>query len=392
MSTLGFLSRIYRKTGIHGAPPGTLLYGMNSIVQAAVHRRSRSYATVESVRRTAFGGIPYYNVSRLRRTRAVNGLALVFFIGAGDYLMATPMIKALHEAHPDLPLWAYVSSNLDSVNSPLVAHLLRVNPLVHKVFTYRGKPRAVWTEYDFTDALKDIPGDFAVLPVIYDTDPVVMHRGTSVLETFALRVELPVPVPIAYKTEMSSAAREVLDTVLEQYRADPPRGIICTHFGARSSGYDYPHVARLAWLLIRRGFRVVSFTPVGLKSDQLTEIDISKVSLTDSIEILRFLKQAVPKLGMISVNSVMWPVSAALNIPNLGLHTFWDMSVHQYLYPNIYLMTQHKYPTVSPFRLFLAPPSAYEERTSANGSTNFTDYKPAYVADSFEVMFDSTQA
>lgn len=362
---------------------------MNAMVHSLMHRRARSHATVESVQRAAFGGIPYYNVARLRRTRTVNGLALVFFIGAGDYLMATQMIKALHEAHPDLPIWAYVSSNADTVNSPLVAQLLRVNPLVDRVFTYRGKPRAVWTEYDFTEALKSIPSDFAVLPVVYDTDPNVTHRSTAVLETFCLRVELPISPPIAYEADISPAAQEILDGLLEQQRNDPSRPVVCLHFGARSSGYLYPHATRLAWLLARRGFRILSFTPIGLDSESLTEIDISRVTLTDSIEILRRLKEAVPKLSMISVNSVMWPASAALNIPNLGLHVFWDMSVHQYLYPNIYLITQHRYPTVSPFQLFLASPSAYDERTPDNAPTRFTDYKPEYVADSFEVMLGS---
>jgi ADP-heptose:LPS heptosyltransferase len=364
---------------------------MNSLVHSVIHRRARTYATVETVARAPYGGIPYYNVSRLRRTRPVNGLALVFFVGAGDYLMATPMIKALHEAHPDLPIWAYVSSNADSVNSPLVQQLLKINPLIHRVSTYRGRPRLVWTEYDFSDALKDIPDDFAILPVVYETDVSVVHRGTSLLETFGLRVQLPVEVPIAYKAEMTPAGQDVLASILAKYREDPGRGLICTHFGARSSGYDYPHVARLAWLLIRRGFRVVSFTPTGLRSDQVIEVDITKITLPDSIEVLRALKAEIPHLSMISVNSLMWPISSALDIPNLGLHTFWDPAVHQYVYPNIYVMTQHLYGRLSPCRIFLAPPASYEERDPPNSPTKFTDYKPEYVADSFEVMFQSGQ-
>ncbi len=391
VTILGTLSRIYRKIGIHAAPPGTLLHGVHATVHSIIHRRARAFASVDKIARGDFGGIPYYNLSRLRRTRPVNGIALVFFIGAGDYLMATPMIKALHEAHPDLPIWAYVSSNADSVNSPLVQHLLRVNPLISRVETYRGRPRAVWTEYDFSEALKDIPRDFAILPVIYDTDVTVLHRGTSLLETFGLRVELPIPVPIAYKAELSAAGQEILNSILERYTANPPRGVICTHFGARSSGYDYPHVARLISLLIQRGFRIVSFTPTGLGSENLTEIDITKLNVTDSIELLRGLKAAIPDLTMISVNSLMWPISAALNIPNLGMHTFWDMSIHQYLYPNIYVMTQHLYRDISPCRLFLAPITTYEERQPPGGPTKFTDYKPEFVADSLETMLGRQQ-
>src|SRR6185437_12453045 len=144
------------------------------------------------------------------------------------------------------------------------------------------RPRSVWTEYDIADALKDIPSDFAILPVIYDTDTSVLHRGTSLQETFGLRVELPVPVPIAYKTDLSTAGRETLGSILAEYSAAPSRGLICTHFGARSSGYNYPYAAQLVWILIQRGFRVVSFTPTGLSSEKLTEIDITTLNVTDS--------------------------------------------------------------------------------------------------------------
>ena len=383
---LGYLSRIYRKTGIHSAPPGTLLHGVNAFVHSVVHRRARSYANVKGIRRDSFGGVGYYNIARLRRVRPVNGLALIFFIGAGDYLMATPMIKALHEAHPDLPIWAYVSSNADSVNSPLVFHLLKANPLIHRVAKYRGRPRQVWTEYDFTDALKDIPDDFAILPVVYATDPGVRHRGTSLLETFGLRMELPLSTPIAYKTDMSPLAVEILSSIEGRLARDPSKGVVCTHFGARSSGYNYPHAARLVWLLLERGYHVVSFSPAGMQDPNLTEIDVARITPTDSIEILRSLKTGFPRLSMITVNSIMWPVSAALDISNLGLHTFWDGAIHQYLYPNIYVVTQHNYTTLSPSRLFLAPRAGYEERKSPDGMTLFTDYKPEYVVDSFDTM------
>ncbi len=363
-----------------------MLHGVNAFVHSIVHRRARGYAHAGSVRRGDFGGIGYYDIARLRRVRPVNGLALVFFMGAGDYLMATPMIKALHQAHPDLPIWAYVSSNADPVNSPLVFQLLKANPLIHRVAQYRGRPRQVWTEYDFSDALNDIPDDFVILPVVYETNPTVRHRGTSLLETFGLRVELPLPTPIAYKAEMSPLAAEILCSVENRLARDPPKGVVCTHFGARSSGYDYPHAIRLGRLLLERGYHVVNFSPTGTQDANLTEIDVAKITPTDSMEILRSLKTRLPRLSMITVNSIMWPVSAALDISNLGLHTFWDGAIHQYVYPNIYVVTQHNYSTLSPTRLFLAPHASYEERKSPDGMTLFTDYKPGYVADCFEAM------
>jgi len=343
-------------------------------------------ADMAQVKRGPYGAIPYYNVTRLRQTRTVNGLALVFFMGVGDYLMATPLIAALHQAHPDLPIWAYASSSADQVNSPLLAQLLAVNPLVHRTGTYRGRPRGVWTDYDISDALRQIPDDFAVLPVIYDTDHGVVHRVTSVLETFGLPVELPVPPPIAYKATMSDAAQALLAAILDQHRQDPTRDIVCSHFEARSSGYIYPHIAALTQHLIEQGFQVVSFSPTGVINEHLTEIDIATISVPDSIEIIRALRAAHPRLSIVSVNSLMWPISAALGIPNLGLHTFRDDAVHQYVYANIHVMTQHLYPKLSPSRLFLAPGGTYDIRDEPGQPAIFTDYKPEYVAHSLRVM------
>lgn len=391
MTILDIFARAYRKTGIHAAPPGTMLHTLNGFINSLIRRHSRSYAIDGLSARGRFGGVQYYNIARLRRTRPISGLALIFFIGAGDYLMATPLIEALHEEHPDLTIWAYVSSNADSVNSPLVRDLLKINPFVSKVIPYQGRPRAVWTEYNFSDALRDIPDDFAILPVIYDTDPSVLHRGTSLLETFGLRVDMPIKMPIAYPAPLTKPISEMLEAVKERLKNSAMKGLVFTHFGARSSGYDYPHVARLAWLLSRRGYFVASFTRTGLESESVLDLDISKFSILDSIELIRHAKVAIGNISIISVNSVMWPISAALGIPNLGMHAFWDPAVHQYHYPNIFVVTPHLYSNISPCRLFLASPADYQERLAAFGAIKFTDYRPEYIAECADRMLSQLQ-
>ena len=202
-----WLARIYRRTGIHAAPAGTRLYWVHSCVLRIKRRKSPRYSTVVPFSRGTFGATPYYDIARLRRTRPVGGLALIFFMGAGDYLMATPLIRALHLAHPDLPIYAFGSSHMDAVSSSLVIDLLKINPLIARVFSYSGRPRELWTDYDFQDALKDIPPDFVILPVIYDVEPTVFHRTTSLLETFNLPVYLPLPAPIAYPAALSAHER-----------------------------------------------------------------------------------------------------------------------------------------------------------------------------------------
>jgi hypothetical protein len=101
--------------------------------------------------------------------------------------------------------------------------------------------------------------------------------------------------------------------------------------------------------------------------------------------MLRALKADGTKLFIVSVNSLMWPVSAALGVANLGLHTFEDPSIHQYIYPNIFVVTQYVYPFVSPSRVFVAPQRAFRER-QFDGGAPFTDYKPEYVMDCFAAM------
>jgi hypothetical protein len=380
-----WLSRVYRRIGIHAAPPGTLFFLIHSLGRRILYRRIFGFVTGNAYTRARFGGIPYYDIRHARKTRSIEGFALVYFMGAGDYLMTTPLISALHLAHPDLPIYAYGSSHTDTVNSPLVIQLLRVNPLIERVFSYSGRPRSVWMDYDFSDAMKDIPKNFLVLPVFYDVEPLVFHRATAVLETFGLPADLPVPAPIAYSTMMSATAQTVLRAILTRIETTEATGIVCTHFGARSSGYEYPHAEDLIERLIKLGMLVVSFSPVDLRDDKLIQVDITKVSVTDSIEILRALSTAPAPLFMISVNSIMWPVSAALGIPNLGMHTFWDPAIHQYLYPNIFPITQHFYTQLSPSRWFCPPDLAYQTRL-VNDRVWFTDYNPPYVIDCFQTM------
>jgi hypothetical protein len=341
----------------------------------------------ENHERSVFGGAQYYDIVRIRRRRPVGGIALVFFMGLGDYLMATPIIEAVRLAHPDLPLYGYASSHDDSVNSPLLVHLLRSNPAFHSVFTYKGRPAGIWTSYDFHDALKDIPDDFLVLPVIFETSPEIFHRVTTLAETFGLEVKLPVARPILPITALSTRAAAILQDVRQRAAVDPVRGVVFCHSGARSSGYEYPHSADLVRRIASAGYLVVALSPVEIEDDRVVAVDVTTIAPTDTIEILRQLQQDVAPLFIVSVNSVMWPISAGLGIRNLGLHIFQDDGLHQYLYPNIFVVTQHFYERVSPSRYFLAPKGTFETRESKTG-VQFADYAPGFVMDCFLQMVD----
>ena len=376
---------LYYRIGIHTAPPGTLFYFIHVRLRNRLSRRLRHYVTGELYSRGRFGGTPYYDIARIRRTRPVDGLALVFFIGLGDYLFATPAIEALRMAYPGLPIYAYVSSNTDQVNSPLVAVMARTNRHIDAVFTYRGRPGRHWTEYDFRDCLQGIPENFIILPMIYSTNPDAFHRVTSLYESFQLPVRLPVPLPVLEPSTLSAAATAILAEIGARLLRPSAGPIVCCHFGTRSSNYLYPHRDAVVRGLLRSGYGVVTLSEIGFEDPALVAIDVSTIAPNDTIGLLRALKQRGLDVYCISVNSVMWPLSSGLKIYNLGLHIFEDRSVHQYVYPNIFILTQYHYPRLSPSRVFLAPEGAFKQRGVDSGIA-VTDFAPELVLRCFDQM------
>lgn len=385
-----WLRRAYRLIGMHTAPPGTLLFVIHTRARALLYLALRPYVTGSLHARARFGGTPFYDIARMRSIRQVDGLALVFFCGVGDYLLATPAIQALRLAHPGLPIYAFAGETTDAVNSGLVASLLRCNRHIDAVFTYRGRPRGHWMNYDISDCLRSVPENALILPVVYGTEPTVAHRVTALFETFGLPVTLPVPAPVLDAAPLSAAGQAMAQQIRAAVRG-APRGVVCCHFGTRSSDYVYPHADALIGTLLRAGFAVVSFTPTGLADPALVGVDVTAITPADTIGLLRGLRGETDALFVISVNSLFWPLSSGLDIANLGMHIFHDESLHHYVYPNIFVLTQHDYPRVSPSRRFLAPEGGYTDRTVRPGVT-VTDFDAGLVFDCFLRMTDITAA
>lgn len=334
---------------------------------------------------TDFGGSPLYNIDLLRRTRPVGGIAIIMHVGMGDYLMASPMFEALRQAHPDLPIRAYVSDSTDNVASALVVHLARNNPVFQSVHTFSGRPRDYWKEYDIADALGKIPEDFAALRLVYDTEPQVWHRTTTLFQTFGLPVYPPVPRPFVRPVPLSENAATLLRSIRELAGEKPARIVLC-HLDTRSSEYMYPYVDDLLSRLLNTGYTVLTLTATGLTDPKLVPIDVSRLTPNDTIELLRALRDDGHILGILSVNSVVAIFSACLNIPNLCLQLFRDESCHHYHYPNIRVVTQYVYPRLSPHQIVWArSPADYVERPSRL-TGKITDYMPQFVVDQFLAM------
>ena len=174
----------------------------------------------------------------------------------------------------------------------------------------------------------------------------------------------------------------LLETIRSRARDVGASGIVCCHFDVRSSGYAYPNAAEIVHGLLDQGRFVISFSRLDIVEAGYLGIDIRDISVGDSIEILRALATEPMPLHIISVNSVMWAISAGLGIGNLGLHTIHDESIHQYLYSNTFVVSQHVYHRVPATRLFLAPRGSIRETANPAGGS-LTSYDPAFVLDCF---------
>ncbi len=311
----------------------------------------------------------------------VKGFAFVFFMGIGDYLYTTPVLAALKKKYPTLPFYGYVGSKFDRNNSPLVGKLLAENPYFEKVFYFDGvRHPLIWKNYDYTDAFKDIPEGFLVIPVYYEYGTQIRHRVVSLFDTFDLPVPADIPAPQMYFPAQFPVPAE---DYLAQARQGAPgkKGIVFLQLDSRGSNYVYPHIQALAQGLIDQGYFVMSVTKGGpVDNKNYVEIDIKKLSINQTWQLLATLKQEFA-LYVIAVNSVFWAASAGLGLPNLGLQHWIDKKVHNLWYPNIEVVTNHIYPLLPREKQIFAPAQSYTRHNK-----KIIDYKPDWILRWFEQM------
>lgn len=313
----------------------------------------------------------------------LKGIALIFFMGIGDYLYATPMIEAFKKKYPHLPFHAHVGAQFDRNNSPLVGKLLETNPHVEKVFYFDGtRHPLIWKNYNYEDAFKNIPEGFLAVPVYYDYSVRVPHRVKSLFETFGLPVPQDVPAPVMYfPAKPAPVVAGTLETVCAKARGK--KGIVFLQLDSRGSNYVYPHMRELAEGLIKEGYFVMSVTKGGpTENPDYLEIDIKKFTINETWHLLSLLK-AEFALYVIAVNSVFWAASAGLNLPNLGLQHWVDKKVHNLWYPNIEVVTDYVYPLLPREKQLIAPPESYTPHNK-----KIIDYKAAWVIKWFKEKFD----
>ncbi len=285
----------------------------------------------------------YYNLDNaLAVNQKIKGFALVFFMGLGDYLYTTPLIEALAKKYPQMELWAYVSDKMDRNNSPLVAALLKTNPNIKKVKTFKGfRNPFIWKNYDYSEVVEKAPKDFLILPVYYEYKKISLHRTASLFDTFGLpsneRKNFPKPI-FYFPKEIPAKISDTLENIKKS--AKGTKGIILLKLD--DGKYIYPEIDELARKLIWDNYFILSATKCGVVDPHFKMLDKRKFSFNEICQILSLLKKEMP-LHIISFASEFWAVSAGLNIPNLGLQYQQDFKLHNLYYPNILLLTEIKY-------------------------------------------------
>lgn len=369
----------------HGATPVWYQFDRVQVPGAAVHetlpinkewyRISRPLYRHEHV---------YYDFEKaLAVNPQVKGIALIFFMGIGDYLYTTPMLEALKMKYPSLPFYGYVGAQFDRNNSPLVGKLLEGNPNIEKVFYFNGTRHPfIWKNYDYSAALKDIPEGFLVLPVYYDYSVKIPHRVKSLFETFTLPVPEQVPTPKMYfPAEPAPVVQAYLTEI--SAKAAGKKGIIFLQLDSRGSNYVYPHMKALVEQLAEEGYLVLSVTKGGpLAHSSYIEIDIKRLAINETWHLLSLLKAQYP-LYVIAVNSVFWAASAGLGLPNLGLQHWIDKKVHNLWYPNIQVVTDYIYPHLPREKQIFAPAESYTRHNK-----KIIDYKPGWIVKWFKDTFE----
>jgi len=326
----------------------------------------------------------FYNLDNaLRANPHVKGFAFIFFMGIGDYLYTTPVWDALKKKYPQVPFYAYVGAQFDRNNSPLVARLLSENPNFDKVSYFTGiRHPLIWKNYDYEDALAQIPQGFLAVPVYYEYGKQIPHRVCSVFDTFGLEVPSEIPTPKMY---FSSQVAPVVSMYVEKARIGMKgkKGIIFLQLDSRGSNYVYPQMEDLVNGLTREGYFVMSVTK-GADTDNpdYAEIDIKQLSINQTWQMLSILKKEFP-LYVIAVNSVFWAASAGLNLKNLGLQHWIDKKVNHLWYPNIEVVTNYIYPLLPREKQIFAPPESYTRHNK-----KIIDYKHQWVIKWFKEKFE----
>lgn len=289
----------------------------------------------------------------------LKGIWLVFFMGIGDYFYATRFIEQLKNTYPNLELNAFVSKNFDGNNSPLVADLLKNNPNINKVEMFDGYPaKDNWENYDYSDCYSRINNNYILCPMVYRFAPYINSRYSTLCETFGLNPEKITRPPLIYDYPISNQVQNLFNEIKECYQQTKAKAVVFVQLSSRSSNYLYDHKNELIKKLLENNFIVVSVEKTDIKSPRYFEIDIKIFNICESISLLELLNKNI-KTYCLTLVSLFWSVSSALNIPNLGMQHKDDPNMASVYFPNLFVLTHRKYNEIPSSRQFVAQEGDY---------------------------------
>ena len=300
----------------------------------------------------------YFDLKKaLSLNPAIKKFGLIFFMGIGDYFYATNFIQKLKQSYPNIILEAFVSRNFDGNNSPLVGKCLKTNPNIAKVTYYDGhKNMEFWKNYDYAACYSLVNKDTLLLPMLYQYNGSVSSRTDTLCHTFGLERPIINPRPILY--DYSPRPHVIEDFKKIKKRLNK---VVFIQMTSRSTNFHYPYTDEIIKCLLDRGYFVLSVEPTTLVHDNLFVIDFSKYTITDSISLVKMIKEAGIDIKMLTTISCFASVSAALNILNLCMQHCYDRAIASVYYSNLYLIVHQVYDRVPSDRQFICPSKEQEK-------------------------------
>jgi hypothetical protein len=332
------------------------------------------------------GEVVRFDLNKAVEQLPVSGLALVFFMGLGDYLFTTPFLAELRHKFASMPIYAYVSKNLDRNNSPLVATLLTHDPNVDKVEYYDGRPSKYdYRNYDYQEVFLRAPKGFLIVPIIHECAEHVRHRLLSLFDAFSLPEPSTIAPPIIHlPSTISLNVQALLERIIGAYNGH--EGLIFLQLETRSSNYRYRYADELARHLVNRGYLVVSVTRLMIDHPSFFQVNTCEWSIVDSIQLVKLIHaHLADELTFITVTSVFSAVAAGLNIRNIQMQHYYDPGMHNVWYPANHLIAHKDYPAIPRDMITLATRDDYTVVVNNKVGT-MVDYLPPFVIEVMETV------
>lgn len=309
----------------------------------------------------------------LKEQPEVERIGFVFFMGIGDYFYATNFIEMLKKKYASIKFDAYVSKNVDLNNNPLVGKCLEQNPNFEKIYYYKGcRDQKCWKNYDYSECHKIKSSNTFLLPMIYEHNENVLSRTDTLCETFYLEKEIIRHVPVLYDCEQTSRIKNIFCSYHEKMKR-----VVFYQGSSRSTNFHAEQSDDIIKGLLERGYFVISVEETNLINDNLLKIDIKKISINETIQLIKMISKEAD-IYVLAVASCFMSISAALKIPALIMHQVFDMCIKSVYYSNLYIITHRLYDSIPRDRQFLSPKSAYCEKN------NCVSYSSEFVLACFD--------